>query len=217
MRSRCTVGPLRHSAAARQHAAFLAKIKIGWRKIPHFILFRRRHGSLPSRCVPASKRGSDSMLVNVQGQGVTWHQVGAPEEDRVWFGLTSGVLPASAWCSALRFGHSIMVASGRRVPQRDPEQFLSRRIPVGWVLHPRPRLQIGAVPTSDHGVEPVHEVAGHHERWHCVLNDCRRDHPDLGRGWWAVERNGPIMSRWTDGEAVLALPAMRGTAERRAA
>jgi hypothetical protein len=80
-----------------------------------------------------------------------------------------------------------------------------------------PRLQIGAVPTSDHGVEPVHEVAGHHERWHCVLNDCRRDHPDLGRGWWAVERNGPIMSRWTDGEAVLALPAMRGTAERRAA
>ena len=36
------------------------------------------------------------------------------------------------------------------------------------------------------------------------------DHPDLTRGWWAVERDGQIMSRWTDGEAVLPLPAMRG-------
>jgi hypothetical protein len=37
------------------------------------------------------------------------------------------------------------------------------------------------------------------------------DHPDLTRGWWSVERDGQIMSRWTDGEAVLPLPAMRGT------
>jgi hypothetical protein len=36
------------------------------------------------------------------------------------------------------------------------------------------------------------------------------DHPDLTRGWWAVEQDGPMMSRWTDGEAVLPLPAMRG-------
>jgi Hint domain len=36
------------------------------------------------------------------------------------------------------------------------------------------------------------------------------DHPDLTRGWWAVERDGQIMSRWTDGEAVLPLPEMRG-------
>ena len=36
------------------------------------------------------------------------------------------------------------------------------------------------------------------------------DHPDLTRGWWAVERDGQIMSRWTDGEAVLPLPAMSG-------
>jgi hypothetical protein len=36
------------------------------------------------------------------------------------------------------------------------------------------------------------------------------DHPDLTRGWWAVERDGPMMSRWTDGEGVLPLPAMRG-------
>jgi hypothetical protein len=28
------------------------------------------------------------------------------------------------------------------------------------------------------------------------------DHPDLTRGWWAVERDAPMMSRWTDGEAV---------------
>ena len=36
------------------------------------------------------------------------------------------------------------------------------------------------------------------------------DHPDLSRGWWAVERDGLMMSRWTDGEAVLPVPAMRG-------
>ena len=38
------------------------------------------------------------------------------------------------------------------------------------------------------------------------------DHPDLTGGWWAVERDGQIMSRWTDGEAVLPLPAMHGDA-----
>jgi hypothetical protein len=36
------------------------------------------------------------------------------------------------------------------------------------------------------------------------------DHPDLARGWWTVERDGQIMSRWTDGEAGLPLPAIRG-------
>ncbi len=36
------------------------------------------------------------------------------------------------------------------------------------------------------------------------------DHPRITRGWWAVEHDGPIMSRWTDGEAVLPLPAMDG-------
>ena len=38
------------------------------------------------------------------------------------------------------------------------------------------------------------------------------DHPDLTRGWWAVERDGPIMRRWTDGAAELPLPPMRGPA-----
>ena len=42
-------------------------------------------------------------------------------------------------------------------------------------------------------------------------NEVAMDHPDLTRGWWAVEHDGPIMSRWTDGEAVLSLPTMRGT------
>jgi hypothetical protein len=37
------------------------------------------------------------------------------------------------------------------------------------------------------------------------------DHPDLTRGWWAVERDERIVNRWTDGEAVLPLPAMSGT------
>jgi hypothetical protein len=36
------------------------------------------------------------------------------------------------------------------------------------------------------------------------------DHPDLAGGWWAVERDGQVISRWTDGAAVLPLPAMRG-------
>jgi hypothetical protein len=43
------------------------------------------------------------------------------------------------------------------------------------------------------------------------LREIPVDHPDLTRGWWAVERDGQVMSRWTDGEAVLPLPAMRGT------
>ena len=38
------------------------------------------------------------------------------------------------------------------------------------------------------------------------------DHPDLVRGWWAVERDGQMISRWTDGEAMLSLPAMGGHA-----
>jgi Hint domain len=42
------------------------------------------------------------------------------------------------------------------------------------------------------------------------LREVPLDHPELTRGWWAVERDGRVMSRWTDGEAVLPLPAMRG-------
>ena len=38
------------------------------------------------------------------------------------------------------------------------------------------------------------------------------DHPDLSEGWWAVERDGQSMSRWTSGSAVLPLPAMHGVA-----
>ena len=33
------------------------------------------------------------------------------------------------------------------------------------------------------------------------------DHPDLALGWWAIERDGQALRRWTDGEAVLPLPA----------
>ncbi len=36
------------------------------------------------------------------------------------------------------------------------------------------------------------------------------DHPDLTEGWWAVERDGQVISRWTNGEAELPLPAMSG-------
>ena len=42
------------------------------------------------------------------------------------------------------------------------------------------------------------------------LREVPVDHPDLTRGWWAVERDGRMISRWTDGEAVLPLPEMSG-------
>ena len=42
------------------------------------------------------------------------------------------------------------------------------------------------------------------------LREVPVDHPDLTRGWWGVERDGQAISRWTDGDAVLPLPAMNG-------
>jgi hypothetical protein len=42
------------------------------------------------------------------------------------------------------------------------------------------------------------------------LREVPVDRPDLTRGWWAAERDGQAMCRWTDGEAVLPLPALRG-------
>jgi hypothetical protein len=38
------------------------------------------------------------------------------------------------------------------------------------------------------------------------------DHPDLSEGWWAVERDGVAMARWTNGSALLPLPAFSGPA-----
>ena len=34
------------------------------------------------------------------------------------------------------------------------------------------------------------------------------DHPQLSQGWWAVERYGSVLRRWTDGNAVVLLPAL---------
>jgi hypothetical protein len=36
------------------------------------------------------------------------------------------------------------------------------------------------------------------------------DHPDIATGWWAVERDGQAMARWTDGDATVPLPAIDG-------
>jgi hypothetical protein len=36
------------------------------------------------------------------------------------------------------------------------------------------------------------------------------DHPELSQGWWAVERTGPALRRWTNGNALLPLPANGG-------
>ena len=37
------------------------------------------------------------------------------------------------------------------------------------------------------------------------------DDPALLHGWWAVERDGQTMRRWTDGQAVLQLPEREGS------
>jgi Hint domain len=42
------------------------------------------------------------------------------------------------------------------------------------------------------------------------MREVPMDHPDLTQGWWAVERDGQVLSRWTNGEAVLPLPSMSG-------
>ena len=38
------------------------------------------------------------------------------------------------------------------------------------------------------------------------------DHPHVSDGWWPVERDGVSMARWTDGDAVLPLPAFNDAA-----
>jgi len=40
------------------------------------------------------------------------------------------------------------------------------------------------------------------------LHEIPMDHPGLTKGWWNIERDGQMMSRWTDGDAVVPLPAM---------
>jgi hypothetical protein len=42
------------------------------------------------------------------------------------------------------------------------------------------------------------------------LREIPMDYPDLTKGWWDIERDGQIMSRWTTGDAVVPLPAMDG-------
>jgi hypothetical protein len=42
--------------------------------------------------------------------------------------------------------------------------------------------------------------------------DIPLDHPSLTQGWWAVEREGELLRRWTGGAAVLPLPALDGPA-----
>jgi hypothetical protein len=36
------------------------------------------------------------------------------------------------------------------------------------------------------------------------------DHPNLAKGWWPVDRDGTTMGRWTEGDAVVRLPATTG-------
>jgi hypothetical protein len=45
-----------------------------------------------------------------------------------------------------------------------------------------------------------------------VVREVPVDHPDLATGWWAVERDGQAISRWTNGKALLPLPAIHGNA-----
>ena len=38
------------------------------------------------------------------------------------------------------------------------------------------------------------------------------DHPGLSQGWWAVDQKGAALRRWTDGNAIVPLPALEGPA-----
>jgi hypothetical protein len=42
------------------------------------------------------------------------------------------------------------------------------------------------------------------------LREVPMDHLGLTTGWWDIERDGQMMSRWTDGDAVVPLPKMGG-------
>jgi hypothetical protein len=42
------------------------------------------------------------------------------------------------------------------------------------------------------------------------LQEIPMDHPDLTKGWWDIERDGQVMSRWTNGDATVSLPKMAG-------
>ena len=42
------------------------------------------------------------------------------------------------------------------------------------------------------------------------LREVPMDHPGLTKGWWDIERDGQMMCRWTDGDAVVPLPKMDG-------
>jgi hypothetical protein len=44
------------------------------------------------------------------------------------------------------------------------------------------------------------------------VQDIPLDHPTLSQGWWAVERAGVAICRWTDGDAVVLLPVTEGPA-----
>jgi hypothetical protein len=43
-----------------------------------------------------------------------------------------------------------------------------------------------------------------------TVTDLPLDHPDMTRGWWAVEHDGQAIRRWTTGEAMLPLPPATG-------
>ncbi len=43
-----------------------------------------------------------------------------------------------------------------------------------------------------------------------TVTDLPLDHPEMTRGWWAVERDGQAIRRWTTGEAMLPLPPATG-------
>jgi hypothetical protein len=66
-----------------------------------------------------------------------------------------------------------------------------------WLSDPR-RLGVRVKRIVVRGPDQTREVA--------------MDSPDLARGWWEIEHNGPVMSRWTDGDAVLPLSPTRGSA-----
>jgi hypothetical protein len=107
-----------------------------------------------------------------------------------------------------------LVADGRRIPpisgQSDPIAFILPRRTAEIRLISRAGSPTDARPwLGDRrrlGV-PVARIVMRHGR---DVYEMPLDSPDLSEGWWAIERDGIAMRRWTNGDAVLPLPALSG-------
>ena len=103
--------------------------------------------------------------------------------DSVIFALSGGALPGGALPGGAC--DLRLVSRAQRPAEARP-----------WLNDPR-RLGMRVSRIVLRGADETREVA--------------MDDPGFARGWWEIEHDGPVMSRWTDGEAILPLPPVRGS------